>query len=149
MSIGAIFGKLDVKAQDGVLDDIGKAGAERYQLYFDTGLKVLGKNDPPMERLAKFRSRPQAVWQAIEQEFPKKFKEQMRDYERLEKTHGASVELAAAMPAPVTMSRNAAAPGSLYQPTAADQQQVLQRAYERSQVKQLETEYAPPKGAAV
>lgn len=98
--VGAVWGMLSDPQQDGVLDDVGQDGADRYKLYFDTLLEAAGGKRSPSWRvlIPLYRSRPNAAWDAMQVEFPKEWAKQRQEWDRLEAEHGAEVPRVVAPP---------------------------------------------------
>lgn len=142
--VGTVWGQLSEAQQAGVLEDAGREGSQRFELYFKTILEAAaGKRKPPWrQRIPQYRARPDPIWEAMKREFPKQWQEQQSDWMRMEQEHGA--EVPRVQPTPAVVQPAPSAQGPAWSPVVQD---ALQTAQQKALTRQIEGEYkAAPTG---
>lgn len=81
---GYFLGKVPSSRRAHVLEQIAEQAVTRFQTQLEAAWDALGLvKAPPVERLAMYRMKPQAVWDEQLAKYPSDFQEDWADYQAL------------------------------------------------------------------
>ena len=89
-SVGLAWGKLDQTGKERVLKEVAKESAVRFAAKIEAYKEATGlRKPPPAQRLEMYRARPGPLWELLRQALPKRYEEQMKDWEALEEAEAS------------------------------------------------------------
>ena len=87
VSQGLLFGQLNEKQKETVLERVGQVAAERFETYVNALVEAFDFREPRTreEKLALWRGRPQQEWAQMQAQNPKDYEEQVKSWVNMER----------------------------------------------------------------